>query len=140
MAQLNHSVPTRLNGPNGPNGPQRLISLKRVLVLVLYMQLVLMIAVGPLIANDEHYHQTIAHGVSVDSHHHADAIALADPVELGINHVHRADSWQLQGIVAPNTSDGAHQQRHRLFAHHSVHYIDIFLDGPLRPPRFWLQS
>lgn len=143
MSRLDHSGITSPTSPTRFTRPSRLQcfrSLKGALVLVLYMQLVLMIAVGPLIANDEHFHQSIAHGVASESHHHAEAIALADPVELGVSHVHHADSWQLQGIVAPNASDSFNRQRNRLFAHHSINYADIFLDGPLRPPKFWPQT
>lgn len=106
-----------------------------LLMLSLYLPLVFMIAIGPLIANTDHFHQTVSHGPAAQIHHHVDAIAQADPLELGLHHVHLTDSLQLNAIVAGENPIHHHANRDIKKNNPLVNYTDVFLDGLLRPPR-----
>ncbi len=109
--------------------------MKGAMLVALCLQLALLIGLGPIIASGEHYHQTISHGLTIDSHHHANAIAQADTNDLGSNHVHFSDSLQLNGIVPAGSSDAPHLRHKQTFMGYQIDFVDVFLDGLLRPPR-----
>jgi len=103
--------------------------------LTLYLPLVLMIAIGPMIANTDHYHQTVSHGLVIESHHHLDVIAQTDAVEFGLHHVHLSDSLQLNALLAGD-NPAHHRTNHDLKnSNPLINYADVFPDGLLRPPR-----
>jgi hypothetical protein len=109
--------------------------MKRAMLVVLCLQLALLIGLAPAIASGEHFHQTLSHGQTIDSHHHANAIAQADTNDLGSNHVHFSDSLQLNGIVPTGTSDALHLRHQQAFMAYRIDYADIFPGRLLRPPR-----
>jgi hypothetical protein len=106
-----------------------------LLMLVLYLPLVLMIAIGPMIANTDHFHQTISHGPVAQAHHHLDAIAQADAGELGLHHVHLSESLQLHALLATDSPAHHHSNPNLEHANQVISYADVFPDGLLRPPR-----
>jgi hypothetical protein len=110
-------------------------SIHGLLMLALYLPLVLMIAIGPLIANTDHFHQTISHGPVCQAHHHLDVIAQADALELGTHHVHLSDSLQLNALVAGDCPTHPHTNRDLKITNPLINYADVFPDGLLRPPR-----
>jgi hypothetical protein len=109
--------------------------MKRAMLVVLCLQLALLIGLAPAFASGEHFHQTMSHGLTIDSHHHTNAIAQADTNDLGSNHVHNSDSLQLHGMVSAGSSDALHLRHQQTFMVYQIDYADIFLDGLLRPPR-----
>lgn len=106
-----------------------------LMMLVLYLQLVFMIAIGPMIANTDHVHQTISHGSIAQAHHHLDVIAQADGGELGLHHVHLSESLQLHALLATDSPAHHHSNRNLEHANQIINYADVFPDGLLRPPR-----
>ena len=115
--------------------PRRDRSIHGLLMLALYLPLVLMIAIGPLIANTDHFHQTISHGPVGQAHHHLDVIAQADALELGTHHVHLSDSLQLNALVAGDCPTHPHTNRDLKITNPLINYADVFPDDLLRPPR-----
>lgn len=115
--------------------PRRDRSIHGLLMLALYLPLVLMIAIGPMIANTDHFHQTISHGPVAQAHHHLDAIAQADALELGAHHVHLSDSLQLNALVAGHSPAHPHANRDLKITNPLINYADVFPDGLLRPPQ-----
>jgi len=110
-------------------------SIRGLLMLTLYLPLALMIAIGPMIANTDHYHQTISHGLVIEAHHHLDVIAQTDAVEFGLHHVHLSDSPQLNALIASD-NPAHHRTNHDLKnTNPLINYADVFPDGLLRPPR-----
>jgi hypothetical protein len=134
MASLNHPPLQRCFYFNLIKSPF-LKSMKGALLVALCLQLALLIGLAPAIASGEHYHQTMSHGLTIDSHQHANVIAQADTNDLGSNHVHNSDSLQLHGMVSAGSSDTPHLRHKQAFMVYQIDYADIFLDGLLRPPR-----
>lgn len=104
-------------------------------MLALYLPLVLMIALGPMVASTDHFHQTISHGSGAEAHHHLDVFAQADALELGLHHVHLSDSLQLNALIAGDNVALNRANRDLSKTNPLVNYADVFPDGLLRPPR-----
>jgi hypothetical protein len=115
--------------------PRRILWARALMMLALYLPLVLMVTIGPMIANADHFHQRIAHGPEAQVHHHLDVIAQAEMYELGTHHVHLSDSLQLNALVADNSHTHHHANRNLINTNPMIDYADVFPDGLLRPPR-----